>query len=54
MKGKRAQRGAVIPALAARTTPSGELESIEDPMTLVRLVTGALLTSVLAASMGAA
>ena len=40
--------------LAARTTPSGELESIEDPMTLVRLVTGALLTSVLAASMGAA
>lgn len=39
--------------LAARTTPSGPLETIEDPMTLVRLVTGALLTSVLAASVGA-
>jgi class 3 adenylate cyclase len=40
--------------LAARTTPSGALETIEDPMTLVRLATGALLTSLLAASMGAA
>ena len=39
--------------VAARTTPSGPLETIEDPMTLVRLVTGALLTSVLAASVGA-
>jgi len=28
--------------LAARTTPSGALETIEDPMTLVRLATGAL------------
>ncbi len=37
--------------LAIRTTPSGALETIEDPMTNVRLVTGVLLFSVLAASM---
>jgi adenylate cyclase len=40
--------------LAARTTPSGALETIEDPMTNVRLVTGVLLFSVLAASVCAA
>ncbi|MGQ0848115.1 MAG: adenylate/guanylate cyclase domain-containing protein [Actinomycetota bacterium] len=40
--------------LAARTTPSGALETVEDPMTVVRLVTGVLLFSVLAASTSAA